>query len=61
MLKLKATPLTNNPQFLQATKAVVLTQVNNYPMQQLLRAVVNKHALLAHQQQVVSKKQKPSY
>jgi len=30
-------------------------------MQQLLRAVVNKEALLAHQQRVASGEQEPSY
>ncbi len=53
MLGLEATPLTDDPRFLQATEAVVLTRVDDYPMQQLLRAVVDKHALLAHQQRVV--------
>ena len=48
MLGLEATPLTDDPRFLQATEAVVLTRVDDYPMQQLLRAVVDKHALLAH-------------
>ncbi len=43
------------------TEAVVLTRVDDYPMQQLLRAVVDKHALLAHQQRVVSGEQEPSY
>lgn len=47
MLGLEATPLTDDPRFLQATEAVVLTRVDDYPMQQLLRAVVDKHALLA--------------
>ncbi|MGQ7197963.1 YhfZ family protein, partial [Escherichia sp. HC-TM1] len=54
-------PLTDDPRFLQATEAVVLTRVDDYPMQQLLRAVVDKHALLAHQQRVVSGEQEPSY
>ncbi len=53
MLGLEATPLTDDPRFLQATEAVVLTRVDDYPMQQLLRAVVDKQALLAHQQRVV--------
>lgn len=61
MLGLEATPLTDDPRFLQATEAVVLTRVDDYPMQQLLRAVVDKHALLAHQQRVVSGEQEPSY
>ena len=61
MLGLEATPLTDDPRFLQATEAVVLTRVDDYPMQQLLRAVVDKQALLAHQQRVVSGEQEPSY
>jgi len=61
MLGLEATPLTDDPRFLQATEAVILTRVDDYPMQQLLRAVVDKHALLAHQQRVVSGEQEPSY
>ena len=61
MLGLEATPLTDDPRFLQATEAVVLTRVDDYPMQQLLRAVVDKHALLAHQQRVVCGEQEPSY
>ena len=60
-LGLEATPLTDDPRFLQATEAVVLTRVDDYPIQQLLRAVVDKHALLAHQQRVVSGEQEPSY
>jgi len=40
---------------------VVLTRSDDYPMQQLLRAVVDKQALLAHQQRVVSGEQEPSY
>ena len=59
MLGLEATPLTDDPRFLQATEAVVLTRVDDYPMQQLLR--VDKQALLAHQQRVVSGEQEPSY
>ncbi|EHR8835411.1 hypothetical protein ABJ851_001089 [Shigella flexneri] len=61
MLGLEATPLTDDPRFLQATEAVVLTRADDYPMQQLLRAVVDKQALLAHQQRVVSGEQEPSY
>lgn len=61
MLGLEAAPLTDDPRFLQATEAVVLTRVDDYPMQQLLRAVVDKQALLAHQQRVVSGEQEPSY
>lgn len=61
MLGLEATPLTDDSRFLQATEAVVLTRVDDYPMQQLLRAVVDKQALLAHQQRVVSGEQEPSY
>lgn len=61
VLGLQATPLTNDPRFLQATEAVVLTRAEDYPMQQLLCAVVNKEALLAHQQRVASGEQEPSY
>lgn len=61
VLGLEATPLTNDPQFLQATEAVVLTRAEDYAMQQLLRAVVNKEALLAHQQRVANGEQEPSY
>lgn len=61
LLGLEATPLTRDPRFLQATEAVVLTRSDDYPMQQLLRAVVDKQALLAHQQRVVSGEQEPSY
>ncbi|MDO1920871.1 YhfZ family protein, partial [Escherichia coli] len=57
LLGLEATPLTDNPGFLQATEGVVLTRAEDYPMQQLPRAVVEKHALLAHQQRVVSGEQ----
>ncbi len=42
MLGLEATPLTDDPRFLQATEAVILTRVDDYPMQQLLHAVVDK-------------------
>lgn len=61
VLGLEATPLTNDPRFLQATEAVVLTRAEDYAMQQLLRAVVNKEALLAHQQCVANGEQEPSY
>lgn len=61
LLGLEAKPLTDDPRFLQATEAVVLTRAEDYPMQQLLRSVVDKPALLAHQQRVVSGKQEPSY
>ena len=61
LLGLEATPLTRDPRFLQATEAVVLTRSDDYPMQQLLRAVVDKQALLAHQHRVVSGEQEPSY
>ena len=61
VLGLEATPLTNDPRFLQATEAVVLTRAEDYAMQQLLRAVVNKEALLAHQQRVANGEQEPSY
>ncbi|ELO1020938.1 TPA: GntR family transcriptional regulator YhfZ [Citrobacter freundii] len=61
VLGLEATPLTNDPRFLQATEAVVLTRAEDYAMQQLLRAVVNKEALLTHQQRVANGEQEPSY
>ena len=61
VLGLEAIPLTNDPRFLQATEAVVLTRAEDYPMQQLLRAVVDKGELLAHQQRVVRGEQEPSY
>lgn len=61
MLGLEALPLSDDPRFLQATEAVVLTRSDDYPIQQLLRAVVDKQALLVHQQRVVSGEQEPSY
>jgi len=39
----------------------VLARADDYPIQHLLRAVVDKQALLAHQQRVVSGEQEPSY
>ena len=61
VLGLEATPLTDDPRFLQATEAVVLIRADDYPMLQLLRAVVDKAALLAHQQRVANGEQEPSY
>ncbi|MBA7844825.1 hypothetical protein HV213_02220 [Klebsiella sp. RHBSTW-00484] len=61
MLGLEALPLSDDPRFLQATEAVVLARADDYPIQHLLRAVVDKQALLAHQQRVVSGEQEPSY
>lgn len=61
MLGLEAQPLSGDPRFLLATEAVVLTRSDDYPIQHLLRAVVDKQALLAHQQRVVSGEQEPSY
>ncbi|MBM3073823.1 hypothetical protein HV346_21245 [Enterobacter sp. RHBSTW-00994] len=61
LLGLEATPLTNDPRFLQATEAVILTRKDDYPMQHLLRTVVDKQALLAHQQSVVNGEREPSY
>ncbi|PLR39571.1 hypothetical protein CYR55_06740 [Chimaeribacter californicus] len=58
---LVATPLAGDPRIEQATEAVVLTRADDIPLQQLLRTVVDKHALLAHQQRVVSGEQEPSY
>ncbi len=61
MLGVEATPRTDDPRFLQATEAVILTRVDDYPMQQQLRPVVDKQALLAQQQRVVSGEQEPRY
>lgn len=61
MLGLEALPLSGDPRFLLATEAVVLARSDDYPIQHLLRAVVDKQALLAHQQRVVSGEQEPSY
>ena len=61
MLGLEALPLSDDPRFLQATEAVVLARADDYPIQHLLRAFVDKQALLAHQQRVVSGEQEPSY
>ncbi len=61
MLGIRSDAAHRRSAILQATEAVVLTRVDDYPMQQLLRAVVDKHALLAHQQRVVSGEQEPSY
>lgn len=61
LLGLEAIPLNNDPIFLQATEAVILTRADDYPMQHLLNMVVDKQALLAHQQRVVSGEQEPSY
>jgi hypothetical protein len=58
---LVAMPLAGDPRIEQATEAVVLTRADDIPLQQLLRTVVDKHALLAHQQRVVSGEQEPSY
>ena len=61
VLGLEAAPLTDDPRFLQATEAVVLIRADDYPMLHLLRAVVDKAALLAHQQRVANGEQEPSY
>lgn len=60
-LGLVAEPLSSNPCFLLASEAVVLTRVDDIPVQQLLQTVVNKNALLAHQQSVLQGEQEPSY
>ena len=61
VLGLEALPLSGDPRFVQATEAVVLAREDDYPMQHLLRTVVDKQELLAHQQRVVSGEQEPSY
>ncbi|MDK9585502.1 GntR family transcriptional regulator YhfZ [Lelliottia wanjuensis] len=58
---LVAQPLKGDPRFEDASEAVVLTRVDDIPIQQLLRTVVNKSALLAHQQRVLVGEQEPSY
>ncbi|WP_054177859.1 GntR family transcriptional regulator YhfZ [Trabulsiella odontotermitis] len=61
VLGLEAIPLKGDPRFVQATEAVVLTRADDYPMQHLIETVVDKPALLAHQQRVVNEEQDPSY
>ncbi|MCT4705042.1 hypothetical protein MUA03_03830 [Enterobacteriaceae bacterium H16N7] len=58
---LVAEPLSGDPRFVHASEAVVLTRADDVPIQQLLRTVVNKNELLAHQQRVLSGSQEPSY
>lgn len=60
-LGLIAEPLSGDPRFLQASEAVVLTRADNVPVQQLLHTIVNKSALLAHQQSVLQGELEPSY
>ncbi|WP_445374543.1 GntR family transcriptional regulator YhfZ [Photorhabdus tasmaniensis] len=59
--ELIAVPLHGNPLFIQASEAVILTRVDDIPIQQLLRTTVNKTELLAHQQRVLTGQQDPSY
>ncbi len=58
---LEALPLEGDECFIQASEAVVLTRAEDIPIQQLLRTVVNKAELLAHQQRVLTGQQEPSY
>lgn len=58
---LVAKPLTDDARFTDASEAVVLTRADDIPIQQLLRTVVNKTELLAHQQRVLAGLQEPSY
>lgn len=58
---LVAQPLKGDSRYEDASEAVVLTRADDIPIQQLLRTVVNKTALLAHQQRVLSGEQEPSY
>lgn len=60
-LGLTALPLSGDKCFLAASEAVVLTRSEDIPIQQLLRTVVDKNELLAHQQSVLSGEQEPSY
>lgn len=61
LLGLVAQPLNGDARYVQASEAVVLTRAEDAPIQQLLRTVVNKNALLAHQQKVLLGEQEPSY
>ncbi|GDX07166.1 GntR family transcriptional regulator YhfZ [Buttiauxella selenatireducens] len=61
LLGLEALPLQGDARFVQASEAVVLTRADDVPIQQLLRTVVNKNELLAHQQRVLLGEQEPSY
>lgn len=61
LLGLVAQPLNGDARYVQASEAVVLTRADDAPIQQLLRTVVNKNALLAHQQKVLLGEQEPSY
>lgn len=58
---LETIPLTDDPRFLQATEAVILTRADDYPIQQLINAMVDKEALLSHQQRVLSGELEPNY
>lgn len=61
MMGLETLPLTSDSRFLQATEAVVLTRADDYPIQRLLQTVVDKAALLTHQQRVLKGELEPSY
>ncbi|MBS9431331.1 GntR family transcriptional regulator YhfZ [Photorhabdus hainanensis] len=59
--ELIAVPLRGSACFTQASEAVVLTRADDILIQQLLRTMVNKTELLAHQQRVLAGQQDPSY
>ncbi len=58
---LVAKPLPEDSRFTDASEAVILTRADDIPIQQLLRTVVDKAELLAHQQRVLAGVQEPSY
>lgn len=58
---LVAKPLAGDSRFTDASEAVILTRADDIPIQQLLRTVVDKAELLAHQQRVLAGVQEPSY
>lgn len=60
-LGLVAEPLSGDPRFVQASETVVLARADDMLIQQLLRTVVNKNELLAHQQRVLQGEQEPGY
>ncbi|TBM20366.1 hypothetical protein EYY86_00365 [Hafnia paralvei] len=60
-LGLMAIPLRGDDSFKQASCAVILTRTDDVLIQQLLRTMVNKTELLAHQQQVLTGLREPSY
>lgn len=61
VLGLMTVPLSDDPRFVQASEAVVLTRSSDVSVQQLLRTMVNKTELLAHQQRVLVGELEPSY